>query len=282
MVFALPHIVDEFYGVATVYFLVNRFHSEYIPFVSSIRASPCNVIYLARQAWWIEPGKFQTKMPNVVTALAWMAIPDPPTIRPLTVIYRSHGDYEDLLEWGSFRYHSLLQFNNGNPQAEESVALKNLWAAMATDDENAIEDAAQRCFDILFPFIQADYAWRSQSNDVYPNDPVKLQVTTRDGVLQAVQHNRHIKYPINDPIDNVFSDFPLFAASTIEMVKKSCGMYQKSKLKIRFIVWRTFIAGAANWLWNANGLFCRIVLIRISFVSSVLSSLWVWRTKLKG
>ena len=107
---------------------------------------------------------------------------------------------------------------------------------MATDDENAIEDAAQRCFDILFAFIQADYAWRSQSNDVYPNDAVKLQVTTRDGVLQAVQHNRHIKYPINDPIDNVFSDFPLFAASTIEMVKKSCGMYQKSKLKIRFIV----------------------------------------------
>src|SRR5436190_17060958 len=92
-----------------------------------------------------------------------MATPDPPLIQPLTSIYRSHGDYEDLLEWGSFRYHSVIQFNTENPQPEENVALKSLWTAIAVDDENAIEDAAQQCFDILFPFIQADYASRSKA-----------------------------------------------------------------------------------------------------------------------
>ena len=161
-----------------------------------------------------------------------MATPYLPTIRPLTAVYRSHGDYEDLLEWGSFRYHSLLQFNKANPQAEESIALTNLWAAIATDDENAIEDAAQRCFDIMFPFIQADYAWRSQSsNEVNLNEPIKLQVITRNGILEAVQHNRHIKYPINDPIDNVFPDLPIFTASEIEIVEEIVWNVSKIKLE---------------------------------------------------
>jgi hypothetical protein len=159
-----------------------------------------------------------------------MANPDPPLIQPLTSIYRSHGDYEDLLKWGSFRYHSVLQFNKGNPQAEENVALKSLWAAIAADDENAIEDAAQLCFDILFPFIQADYASRSQLKASL-KEPVKLQVVTRDGVLQAIQHNRHIKYPINDPIDNTFPDLPIFPASVVETLEEIVWNIKKIKLQ---------------------------------------------------
>ena len=152
-----------------------------------------------------------------------------PLIHPLCSSYDSHGDYQDLLDCGSFRYHLLLQYNEANPHADENLALESLWAALSVDDQPTIEDAAQRCFDILFPFIKADYLFRRQSN-ASTNDLVKLQAITHDGVLQVIEHTRHIKYPINNPIDNVFPDLPIFPASAIETLGEIVSHISKIKI----------------------------------------------------
>ena len=120
-----------------------------------------------------------------------MESPDPSLIRPLQSIYRSHGDYEHLLAWGNVQYYLLLQFNKTNPHAAENVALKSLWAAQSADDDHAIEDAAVRCYNLLFPFVETDYTQRLQSH-ASPKESVKVQAATRNGVLQAIPHNRHI------------------------------------------------------------------------------------------
>jgi tRNA A-37 threonylcarbamoyl transferase component Bud32 len=155
---------------------------------------------------------------------------DLPLIQPLHSIHRTHGDYEDLLDWGNFRYHLLLQFNKTYPQADENVALESLWAALSADDEDAIDAAAQQCFDILFPFMKHDYSSRSRSN-ACTDQVVKLQAVTRNGVLQAIQHDRHIKYPINDPIDNTFPYLPVFPASEIEPIGEI--VWRISKIRLR-------------------------------------------------
>jgi hypothetical protein len=48
-----------------------------------------------------------------------------PLIQPLTSVYESHGDYHHLLDWGNFRYHLPLQYNNTNPDAEENMAMRS-------------------------------------------------------------------------------------------------------------------------------------------------------------
>ena len=78
--------------------------------------------------------------------------------------------------------------------------------------------------------MENDYTSRSQSN-TSTNQIVKLQAATCNGVLQAIQHNRHIKYPINDPIDNVFPDLPIFPASEIETLGEI--VWHISKIKLR-------------------------------------------------
>lgn len=159
-----------------------------------------------------------------------METPDASIIQPLHSIHRSHGDYEDLLLWGNVQYHLLLQFNKTNPNAAENVALESLWLALSADDDRAIQDAEVLCFNILFPFMQADYMLRLQS-DVSLRQSVKLQAATRNGVLQAIQHNRQIKYPPNDPIDNEFPDLLVFSASEIETLSEIVWHISKIKLQ---------------------------------------------------
>jgi hypothetical protein len=154
-------------------------------------------------------------------------------IRPLTGCYNFEGDYEDLLDWGNVRYHSVLQYNEDNPCAEENVALKGLWAAMATDDQHELQEAAQRCFSIVYPFLRDDYERRCQVLTDKPGPTlVKIQVVTRDDrSLQVIEHDKHLKYPVKDPIENTFPGLPIFSASTIESLEEI--FFNISKVKFR-------------------------------------------------
>ena len=146
-----------------------------------------------------------------------------PIIRSLRSIYRDdQGDFEELLEYGGFRYHLLLKFNNFEPNCIENIALQRVYDSMACDDEHdAVDHAAVECLDIFWPFIEADYESRLRSNpkpDV--TDVIKLQVLTREGVLHRQEHNIHLEYPATKSIDNTFPQLPTFRSSEIERLRE--------------------------------------------------------------
>jgi tRNA A-37 threonylcarbamoyl transferase component Bud32 len=139
-----------------------------------------------------------------------------PVIRSLRSIYRDdRGDFEELLDYGGFRCHLLLTFNPVEPTSPENIPLTRLYDAMTREDEEALESAAGECLDLLWPFMEADYASRLQSNAI-PLTIIKLQVLGENGVLRPVDHDVHIEYPATKPVDNIFADVPTFRPSDIE------------------------------------------------------------------
>jgi hypothetical protein len=88
---------------------------------------------------------------------------------------------------------------------------------MTREDDKALECAAGECLDVLWPFMEADYASRLQSNAIpHTTDVIKLQVLGEKGVLRPVVHQVHIEYPATKLIDNIFADVPTFRPSNIE------------------------------------------------------------------
>src|SRR5947207_4934727 len=128
-----------------------------------------------------------------------------PVIRSLRSIYRDGGgDFEELLQYGDFRYHLLLKFNSVEPNCVENIALKKVYDAMTQyDDQDAVQFAAGECLDIFWTFIETDYESRLRSN-TNPNatNVIKLQVLTREGVLRTVEHDMHLEYPATTSVDN--------------------------------------------------------------------------------
>ena len=138
--------------------------------------------------------------------------PSLPVIRSLRSIYRDdRGNFEELLDYGGFRYHLLLKFNTAEPNCLENIPLKKLYNAMTRDEEDALECAAGECLDVLWPFMETDYESRVRLNAIpNANDIIKLQVFTKEGILRAANHNIHIEYPATKPVDNSFPNIPTF------------------------------------------------------------------------
>jgi serine/threonine protein kinase len=137
-------------------------------------------------------------------------------IRHLTAVHRGHGgDFEHLLDYEGFRYHLLLQFNAVEPASPENLPLETLYNAMSGDDDNEIEAAADKCLNFLWPFMEDDFASRSGST-APTNEVIKLQVLPVAGVLRTVNHEKSLEYPPTKPVDNTFSDVPVFPSSEIE------------------------------------------------------------------
>jgi len=142
-----------------------------------------------------------------------------PNVRYIRGQWRdSYGDFEHLLEYGSIPYHLLLQFNENEPTCAENTALQRLYDAFGDDDEPAaVEDAADKCLELLWPFMEADYASRKQGITTGQAPLVKLQVVTTNGVLHAASHNLPPLGPTTEPVENMFrADLPVYATSEIE------------------------------------------------------------------
>jgi hypothetical protein len=115
----------------------------------------------------------------------------------------------------------IICYFSTNPEAEENVAMRSFWEVLDgnPEDEYVVEEAADVCFFIILPFMKNDFLLRRQSiaNTIPTNESIKLQVKTRDGILQATTHTQHIKYPRDAPIPNIYPSLPFFPASSIEI-----------------------------------------------------------------
>ena len=127
-----------------------------------------------------------------------------PKIRHIyTTVGDDRADYVHLLEYGEFQYHLLLQYNNKEHDCLENTSLQKIYDAFARDDFSGANDATRECLMLIWPFLEHDYASRTQSSaSLY--DRIKLQVITRNGVLSAVPHNIHMEYPKTKPVENIF------------------------------------------------------------------------------
>ena len=131
----------------------------------------------------------------------------------------AYGDFEQLLDYGEIRYHLLLQFNPTEPSCHESAVLQQLYDAFdAPDPDVAVEDAADKCLELLWPFMEADYTSRKRE----PKLPstVRLQAVTTNSALHAVEHNLP---PLGrtEPVENCFDpDLPIYDVSAIERLEE--------------------------------------------------------------
>ena len=92
--------------------------------------------------------------------------------------------------------------------------------AFDRNDEDEIEKAVWECEDLLYPFMKADYdarsKWLTTTISASSNGVIKLKACTVDGVFQVATHNLYLEYPPNPPVENVFSDVPVFQSSEME------------------------------------------------------------------
>lgn len=133
----------------------------------------------------------------------------------------AYGDFEHLLEYGGIRYHLLLQFNQNEPTCAENIALQRLYDAFDDDDDPAaaVEVAADQCLELLWPFMEADYASRKQG--ITGGSTAKVQAVTTNGVLHAASHNLPPLRRTTEPVEHTFRpDLPIYAASDIERVEE--------------------------------------------------------------
>lgn len=126
------------------------------------------------------------------------------------------GNFEHLLIYGIVRYHLLLEFNTVEPDCVENAALEMMYDAVKRDDDDALQNATDKCLDILWPFMERDYTSRSKSTPS-TNDIIKLQVLTINGNLRAANHNIDCEFPGTKSIQNTFLDVATYSSSDIEL-----------------------------------------------------------------
>jgi len=132
----------------------------------------------------------------------------------------AYGDFEHLLDYGGIRYHLLLQFNRNEPTCAENDVLQTLYDAFGDDDDPAaVENAADKCLELLWPFMEADY--RSRKQGATGESTASLQALTTNGVLHSASHNLAPLRRFTEPVENNFSpELPIYAASDIERVEE--------------------------------------------------------------
>src|SRR5277367_6221544 len=109
--------------------------------------------------------------------------PSGPQVRDVYASFGNEGsDFEHLLDYGEFRYHLLLEFNNVEPECAENVALNRLYEAVSCEDQDAVQTAIDDCLGVLWEFLRSDYASRAGS---IPTGVIKLQAITTNGILRA-------------------------------------------------------------------------------------------------
>jgi len=133
------------------------------------------------------------------------------------------SDFQHLVDYGGYRYHLALLFNNdAEPDAFENATLMKLYRAMATKDDDEINRVLGECEGLLYSLMKADYNARSKRSTtaISPSSTgvIKLRALTVNGVLQSSTHDLVLNYPPNPPVDNTFPGVPVFRSSDIEQL----------------------------------------------------------------
>ena len=76
------------------------------------------------------------------------------------------GAWEELIAYGRFRYHLLLEFNRDEKECHENDLLKKLSIAITQDNDDAIEYWADECRSLVWPLVKNDYASKSSLDNL--------------------------------------------------------------------------------------------------------------------
>ena len=117
----------------------------------------------------------------------------------------------------------LLHFNRDERECPENDLLKNLSKAIDEDDDVEVEYWALECRTLVWSLLKNDYS----SHHGTFTEVIKLHAKTVNGVLQLLNHDRHLKYPVTGSIDNMFPDIPTFSArDIIHLEEIDCNIFK--------------------------------------------------------
>ena len=137
------------------------------------------------------------------------------------------GDFERIVKYGSIRYHLLLRWNTAEEKCLENTALRKVYDAMKEEDAAQVEEAAEGCIELIWPFVVNDHSAREESDET-----IRLQVVTKDGVLRVSDHDVQLRYLPPVAVDNTFPDLPTMMSTDVEILDK----IQSSIFKVRTTV----------------------------------------------
>jgi tRNA A-37 threonylcarbamoyl transferase component Bud32 len=121
------------------------------------------------------------------------------------------GGWEELFDYGGFRYHLRLNPSNDGKGVED-LLLRDLGKAVDEGDDDDVEHYAEECRTLMWPLLKTDYSSRPpfESQKV-----IRIQGKTVEGVVQPREHNNHLKYPLTNHVPNSFPLVPTFANRSI-------------------------------------------------------------------
>lgn len=159
-----------------------------------------------------------------------MSPPNHGSVKYLSMVSSGpRGSFEYLLEYDGVRYYLYLEYNEDVPDCVENQYLQRVDDAGELDDDEASCDKAFDCADLFWDFIEQSHRSQQQTRreshsvkdkdtDICNTSVVKMQVKTVNGVLKTMPHDRHMKYPPTEPVENPCPDLTVFSKSDIEQV----------------------------------------------------------------
>jgi hypothetical protein len=102
----------------------------------------------------------------------------------VVLLFKEGATVEELVDYGDFRYHLLVQYNEAENCCVENALLEKMYDALDAEDDGALDQARNACIGLVWPFMIADHAERAESKQ-RPNGTIKLQAVTKHGIICA-------------------------------------------------------------------------------------------------
>ena len=138
---------------------------------------------------------------------------------PFKILLSKEGAaVEALVDYGGFHYHLLVQYNNGDDYCVENRLLRKVYKALDTEDNGALDEAADACISLVRPFMTADYIKRVGANQV-PSGTIKLRAVTQHGVVCVANHESHLRYPPTNAVENEYPGLNTVLFTVVEKLE---------------------------------------------------------------
>ena len=145
------------------------------------------------------------------------SVPTRPSVQ--LQFFREGAAVETLVDCGPFRYHLLVQYNDDEEGCQENTLLEKVYDALDAEDDAAVTEARNVCMELVWPLMFADYAKRVASNQK-STGTIKLRAVTKQGVMCAMDHELHLKYPPTKPVKNEYPGVETVSSADVETLEE--------------------------------------------------------------
>jgi serine/threonine protein kinase len=136
-----------------------------------------------------------------------------PTLHVL--LFKEGAAVEALVDYGGFRYHLLVQYNETDNHCIENSLLRKVYEALDAEDDGALDEATNACIMLVKPFMAADYIKRAESNEA-PSGTIKLRAVTERGTVCVTNHTSHLEYPPASAVENEYPGLATVPSTVVE------------------------------------------------------------------